>query len=93
MVYAVGRGRKSMSGSLSVSSMEQAVGMFCLGRRGGETGDGGSVLYLNLRIGEYGRSRRSWVEVGSGGGGRKISRGRSLARVVLIFCCRWWRVV
>jgi len=43
VVYEVGRGRESMSGSLSVSSMEQVVGMFCLGRRGGEMGDGGSA--------------------------------------------------
>jgi hypothetical protein len=68
--------------------MEQVRGMFCLGRRGGEMGDGGSVLYLGLRIGEYGVSSRSWIEVGSGGGGRKISRGRYVARVVLSFRCR-----
>ena len=53
-------------------------------------GDGGSVLYLVLRIGKYGVTGRSWVEVGSGGGGRKISRGRSVAGVVLIFRGRWW---
>ena len=62
--------------------------MFCMGRRGGEMLDGGFVLYLVLRIEEYGVSGRSWVEVGSGGGGRKISRGRSVARVVLSFRCR-----
>ena len=54
MVYEVGRGRESLSRSLSVSSMEQVVGMFCLGRRGGDMGDGGFVLYLLLRIGESG---------------------------------------
>ena len=54
VVYEVGRGRESLSGSLSVSFTEQVLGMFCLGRRGGEMGDGGSVLYLVLRIGEYG---------------------------------------
>ena len=90
MVYGVGRGRESLSRSLSVSSMVQVVGMFCLGRRVGEMGDGGSVLYLVLRIGEYDVLGRSWVEVGSGGGGRKIRRGRSVAGVVLIFRGRWW---
>ena len=59
MVYEVGRGKESLFGSRSVSSMEQFVGMFCLGRRGGEMRDGGSVLYLVLRIGEYGVSNRS----------------------------------
>jgi hypothetical protein len=92
VVYEVGRGRKSVSGSLSVSYMEQVVGLFCLGRRGGEMGDGGYVLYLALRIGEYGRSGRSWAQEGSGGGGRKICRGHSVARVVFfplsaVTCC------
>ena len=41
VVYGVDRGRESLSGSLSVSSMWQVVGMFCLGRRGREVGDGG----------------------------------------------------
>jgi hypothetical protein len=93
VVYEAGRGRESLFGSLSVRYVEQVVGMFCLGMRGGEMGDGGSILYLALRIDEYGRSGRSWVEVGSGGDGRKISRGRSVARVVLIFRYEWWCVV
>ncbi len=63
MVYEVGRGRESLSGSLSMRFMEQVVGMFCLGRLGGEMGDCGSVLYLVLRIGEYDASDKSWVEV------------------------------
>ena len=89
MVYEVGRGKESLSVSLSVSSMEQVVGMFCLRMRGGEMGDGGFVMYLVLRIGEYGVSGRSRVEMGSGGGGRGISRGGSVTSVVLIFRCRW----
>ena len=63
MLYEVGCGRDTLSGSLSVSSMEQAVYMFCLERRGGEMGGCGSVMYLVLRIGEYGVSGMSWVEV------------------------------
>ncbi len=35
VVYEIGPRREFLSGSLSVSSMEQIVGMFCLGRRGG----------------------------------------------------------
>ena len=83
--YEVGRGRKSLSGSLSVSSIWQVVGMFCLGRSGGERGVGGSVLYLVLRIGDCGVLGRSWVEVRSDGGGNKIGQGRSAKRLVLIF--------
>ena len=44
--YEVSGGRESLSGSLSVSYMVQTVGMFFRGRRGGEMGDGGSVLHL-----------------------------------------------
>jgi hypothetical protein len=54
MVYEIVRGWETMFGSLSMSSMEQVVGMFCLGRRGGDMGDGGYVLYLVLHIGECG---------------------------------------
>ena len=54
MVYEVGRGRKSLSGSLTVSSIEQVLGMFCLGRRGGDMGGGGCLLYLVLRIWDCG---------------------------------------
>ena len=93
MVYEVGRGRESPFGSLSVSSMEQVVGMFCLGRRGGEMGDGGSAVHLVLRIGEYSVSDKNWVEVRSGSGGSKISLGRSMTRVILVFRCWWWCVV
>ena len=44
VVYEVGRGRDSLFGSLSVSPMEQVVGMFYMGMRGGEMGDGGSLM-------------------------------------------------
>ena len=64
------------------------MAMFCMGRRGGEMRGGGYVIYLVLRIEEYVVSGRSWVEVGSGGGGRKINRDRSVARVILSFRCR-----
>ena len=93
MVCGVGRGRESLSGSLSVSSMWQIVGMFCLGRRGGEMGDGGYVLYITLRMGDCGVSGRSWVEVRSDGGGSRIGLGRSVNRVVLVFHCLWKCVV
>ena len=53
VVYEVGRGRESMAGSLSVSSMEQVVGMLCLGSRVGEMGDGGSILSMVLHLEEY----------------------------------------
>ena len=52
LVYEVDPEKKSMFGSLSVSCMEQVVGMFCMERRGGEMGDGGTVLCLFVRIGE-----------------------------------------
>ena len=46
-------GKESLSGSLSMSSMEHVVSMFCRGRRGGEIGEGGSGLGFSfLRIGE-----------------------------------------
>ena len=72
VAYEVGRGMESLSGSLSVSSMWQVVGMFCLGKRGGEMGDGGSVLYLALPMGDHGVLGRSWVEMRSDSGGSKI---------------------
>ena len=72
MVYEVGRGRESLSGSLSVSSMWQIVGMSCLGRHGGEMGVGGSVLYIVLRMGDCGVWGKSWVEVRSVGDGSRI---------------------
>jgi hypothetical protein len=77
-VYEVGRGRKSLSGSLSVSSMEQVVDIFCLGRRGGDMWDGGSVLYLVLRIWECGMLGRSWVEVRSDSCGGDRSGGSKI---------------
>ena len=73
--------------------MVQVMGMICLGRRGGEMGDDGSVMYPVLRIWVYGVSSKSLVEVGTGGDGRKISRDRSVARVVLILRGRMWCVV
>ena len=66
--------------------------MLCLGRRGGEMGDGGSVLYLVLRMGDCGVLGRSWVEVRSDGNGSKIRLGRSATRLVSVFCC-WLRCV
>jgi hypothetical protein len=92
VAYEVGRGRESLFGSLSVSSMWQVVGIFCLGRRYGEMGDGGSILYLVLRMGDCGVLHRSWVEVRSDSGGSKIGQGRSATRVVSVFRC-WWRCV
>ena len=92
VVYGAGRGMESLSGSILVSSMWQVVGMFCLGRRGGEMGDGGCVLYLVLRRGDCDVSGRSWVEVSSVGGGSRIRLGRSVARVVLFFH-NWWECV
>ena len=59
VVYEDGCGKDSMSGSFSVSYMEQVVGMICPGRRGGEMRDGGYTLCLILRIGEYGRVCRT----------------------------------
>jgi hypothetical protein len=44
VVYEVDRGRESLSWWLFVSSMEQDVGMFCLGRHDGEIGDVDSIL-------------------------------------------------
>ena len=90
VVYEAARGRESLSRLLLVSSMKQVVGMFCLGRRGGETGDGGSVLYIVLRIGKCGVSGRSWVEARSDSGGSKIRLGRYATRVVSGLRC-WWR--
>ena len=46
--------------------------MFCLGRRGGEMGNGGFVLYLVLRKGDCDVSGRAWVEKKSVGGGCRI---------------------
>ena len=66
--------------------------MFCLGRRGGEMGDGGSILCLVLRMGDSGVLGRRWVEVGSDGNGSKIRLGRSAVGVVSVFRC-WWRCV
>jgi len=59
----------------------------------GRWGGGGSVMCLVLRIGECVVSGKSWVEVGSGGGGRGISWGGFVTGVVLIFRCRWWCIV
>ena len=59
MAYEIGRRRKSLFGSLSVNSTKQVWGMFCLGRRGGEMGDGGYVLYIILRIWDCGVSGES----------------------------------
>ncbi len=35
-----------------MSSIEQVVGICCLGRLGWEMGDGGFILFLIVRIGE-----------------------------------------
>jgi hypothetical protein len=52
MVHEVSFGKESLSGSLSMSSMEHKEGMVCLGKRSGEIGGGGSDLSLFLRDGE-----------------------------------------
>ena len=52
MVYDVGLGKESRYGSLLLSYMEQVMGVCCMGRRGGETGDGGCVLSYFSRVGE-----------------------------------------
>ena len=58
-VYEADPGKDSLSGSLSVSSMEQVLGSVCLRRRGWEMGDDGSVLCQILRIRELGVSGMS----------------------------------
>ena len=51
VVYAVKFGKESLYGSLSTSSMVHVEGMFCLGRRGGDIGDGGSDLgFFPIRV-------------------------------------------
>jgi len=42
VMYIVRFGKESMAGSLSISTMVHVQYMFCLGRRCGEIGDGGS---------------------------------------------------
>ena len=59
--------------------------MVCLGRRGGEMGDAGYVSCLVSRMGDCGVSGRSWVDVGSVGGGSRIGMGRFVTRVVLVY--------
>ena len=60
VVYRVCPGKESPCGLLSLSSMEQFVGMLRrLGRRGGEMWDGGSILCIFLRVGKKGVSGRS----------------------------------
>ena len=52
-MYTLGFGKESLYGSLSTSSIVHVEGMFCLGRRGGKIGDGGSDLgFLLIRVGE-----------------------------------------
>ena len=46
VMYGVRFGKESLARSLSVSSIVHVEEMFCLGRRGGEIGDGGSDLGL-----------------------------------------------
>ncbi len=72
--------------------MWQVVGMFCLERRGGEMGDGGFLLYLVLRMGDYGVSDRSCVEVRLVGGGSRVGLVRFVTSVILVFHC-WWKCV
>jgi hypothetical protein len=48
VIYNVGDGKESLSRSLSMSSIVHVDGMFCLGRQGGEIGDGGSDLGIFL---------------------------------------------
>ncbi len=53
VTYADGLGKESLSRSLTMSSMEHVVGIVCLGRRGGEIGNGGSGLgFFFIRVEE-----------------------------------------
>ena len=52
VMYTVGFGKESLTGSLSTSSMVHVEGMICLGRRGGEIGDGAADRgFLLIRVG------------------------------------------
>jgi hypothetical protein len=44
VVYDVGFGKESLSGSISMSSMNNIEGMCCLARRGGYMNDGDSDM-------------------------------------------------
>ncbi len=64
VMYVVGFMKKSVSGSLSTSSMEHVEGTFCQGRRGGGKGDGGSDLVFLMHVGELNVSRGiGYVEI------------------------------
>ncbi len=72
-MFADGPGRESLSGSLLVSSMEQVVGMFCMGRRGGQL-NGVSILCRFLRIGELGVPDAGYDGVSLVSGGSEVDR-------------------
>jgi len=92
-VYAVGFGKESLPGSLSTSSMVHVKDMFCLGRRGGEIGDGGSDLdFLRIRVGGLKTSGgvglvRVWVGVIVGGWTLPF-----MIMLVLFWLCKLWDV-
>ena len=73
VMYAIGFGKETLFGSLSMSSMVHEEGMFCLGRQSGEIGDGRSDLcFLLIRVGELKSSGgvglvRVWIGVIVGG--------------------------
>jgi hypothetical protein len=50
VMCAVSFGKESLSRSLSICSTVHVDVMFCLGRRGGEMGDGGSVSRFFLEV-------------------------------------------
>ncbi len=53
VIYAVGFGKESLIGLLSMSSMVHVESVFFMARRGGEIGDDGSDMGLLLiRVGE-----------------------------------------
>ncbi len=50
LMYDADYGKKSLSGSLSMSSIEHVEGIFCLERRGEEMGDGVSDFVFFLYV-------------------------------------------
>ena len=92
-MHTDGFGKESLSGSLSTSSKYHVEGMFCLGRRGGEIGDGGSDLgVLLIRVGELKASGgvglvRVWVGVMAGGCTLPF-----IIVSVLFWLCKLWDV-
>ena len=60
-MYVVGFGKEFRYGSLLMISIFHVSGTFCLGRREGKIGDGGSnLLVFVLRVGELNVSGSAW---------------------------------